>query len=172
MSDFYIKALIYFKNLSFCGQQNIEDREIRSEKMSSKRRISHIDRIIEMLPEIHIIGYNYCGPNTNLERRLACGEPCINELDCACMEHDIAYAESNELKWRHMADKLLVLKAFRRVYAKDSRIGERFAALLVSWLISVKLFLGKMELYINSVRTCLAMKSRAKKHIKITDSHY
>lgn len=112
--------------------------------MSSKREIGFIDRIIEKLPEMHIPGYRYCGPNTNMNR-LVNGEPGINELDCACMEHDIAYTVSSDQKSRSKADKLLVLKATRRVYASDSQIGERFAAMLVSGLISIKIFIQKIN---------------------------
>lgn len=125
-----------------------------------KRKLSCVDYILERLPEIHIIGYNYCGPNTNLERRLACNVPGINQLDCACKEHDIAYTESNSLEWRHMADKKLVLTAIKRIYAKDSRFGERIAALIVSGLISIKIFLVKIEKNINRIRFCSTMKSK------------
>lgn len=132
--------------------------------MSCKHKSSgFIDRMLEKLPEISISGYNYCGPNTDLRTRLARGEVGVNELDCACMEHDIAYAESNDLNSRCIADKVLILRAIRRVYAKDSQIGERFAALLVSWLISVKLLFCKMELFIGSVRKSLAVKFKQKK---------
>lgn len=79
------------------------------------------------------------------------------------MEHDIAYTENTDLKSRCVADKLIILRAIRRVYAKDSQIGERFTAMLISWLISVKLFLGKMELFIDSVgKYCLALKFKKK----------
>lgn len=121
-------------------------------KMSSKRKFGIIDRIIEKLPQIHIRGYRYCGPNTNLKIRLACGERGINKLDCACMEHDIAYAVSNDLKFRCVADKLLILRAIRCIYAIDSQIGERFAALIVSWLMSIKLVISKIELFFINVR--------------------
>lgn len=130
--------------------------------MTSKRKVDCIDQIIEMLPEIHLSGYNYCGPNTKLEKRLAHNEPGINELDCACKEHDIAYAESTDLNWRHSADKLLVLKAFRCIFAKDSRIGERFAAMLVSVLISIKIILRKIEVFAGSVRAWFISKLRIK----------
>lgn len=123
-----------------------------------KRKLGFIDRILERLPEIHIKGYNYCGPNTKLDRRLACGVVGINELDCACKEHDIAYTESSNLEWRCIADKKLVLKAIKRIYAKDSRFGERIAALIISGLISIKIFLTKIEIYINRVRICLKSK--------------
>lgn len=103
---------------------------------------SVIDEFLEKLPEIHITGYNYCGPNTDLAR---C-EPSVNDLDSACKEHDITYAQSRDFKMRTNADKKLFSKAFTRVYAKDSRIGERCTALLVSGLIGIKIILNKLEL--------------------------
>lgn len=131
--------------------------------MTSKRKSGFVDRMVEKFPEMHIWGYKYCGPNTNLESRLAHDEPGINELDRACKEHDIAYSESNERDFRYNADKLLVLRAIRRVYAKDSRIGERFAASLVSMLVSIKMFLSKIEIYINDVRKwCIVSKTKKK----------
>lgn len=125
--------------------------------------MSFIDRMLEKLPEIHISGYNYCGVNTNLKSRLQRGDVGINKLDCACMEHDIAYAESTDLNSRCIADGVLILRAIRCIYAKDSQIGERFAALLTSWLIWVKLILCKMELFADSVRKWLAVKLKRKK---------
>lgn len=125
------------------------------EKMKFKQKSSFIDRICESLPEMHLWGYRYCGPNTNLEQGLASNEQGINELDCACKEHDIAYNESSDPEWRCNADKLLVLKAIRRVYAKDSQIGERLAASLVSLLISIKLALSKIRFFINNARKCI-----------------
>lgn len=135
--------------------------------MTSKRKIGFFDRMLEKLPEMHIRGYNYCGPNTDLEYRLAHEVPGINELDRACMEHDIAYSESDDLKSRCKADKKLILNAIRRIYAKDSQIGERFAAFLISWLICVKLFLGKIEIFFDSLRTYFS----SKKGKKRCDSH-
>lgn len=132
----------------------------KTKTVKSKHEIGFIDRLLENMPEIHIRGYNYCGPNTDLAPRLAHGEPGINKLDCACMEHDIAYTESCDLNTRCVADKLLIMKAIKCVYARDSQIGERFAAMLVSGLIGVKLMLGKTELYINKVRRCLTMKKK------------
>lgn len=165
MLDLHIKAPIYFEKLVIldvflpmsydCEQQNIEK---SGGKMTSKRKSGIIDRIIEKLPQIHICGYKYCGPNTDLKIHLAHGERGVNKLDSACMEHDIAYAESTDLKFRCAADKLLILRAIRCIYANDSRIGERFAALFVSWVISIKFTIGNIELYIDKVRKCLAVK--------------
>lgn len=127
--------------------------------MNAKPKIGLIDSIIEKLPEIHISGYSYCGCNAKLDSSLDTnGEACINKLDCACMEHDIAYSASRDLKTRYSADKLLVLKAIRRIYAKDSRFVERIAALLVSGLISAKMFVCKIELYIREIAKCVENK--------------
>lgn len=118
--------------------------------MLSKQNSGFVDHFIRKLPELHIPGYNYCGPNTNLVNSLARGVQCVNDLDYACKEHDIAYAENRDLKMRYNADKILILKAIGRVFAKDSRTGERFSALIVSMLISIKVFVSKIELYISN----------------------
>lgn len=163
MTDFVYKYVNLFWKFTNIPRNLIEETlktEREQKKMSTKHKFSFIDYIIAKLPEIHITGYSYCGPNTNLDSNFAFNEFGINELDFACMEHDIAYVESKDLESRCNADKLLVLKAIRRVYAKDSKIGERFAALLVSWLISIKMFLGKIEIYIISVRNWIASKTK------------
>lgn len=109
---------------------------------------SIVDQFIEKLPETHIIGYNYCGPNTNLEKRLAQGVQCVDELDCGCKAHDITYAQSRDIKTRHKADKALFSKAFNRIHAKDSRIKERFTALFVSGLVGIKIICNKIEIFV------------------------
>lgn len=44
-----------------------------------------VDSAINSLPfEMHIPGYQYCGPGTKLKKRLARGDPGINPLDKAC----------------------------------------------------------------------------------------
>ena len=50
------------------------------------------NKIINNLPfELHLPGYQYCGPGTKLTEPLARGDPGINPLDAACKDHDIAY---------------------------------------------------------------------------------
>jgi len=57
-----------------------------------------LNRAINTLPfELHIPGYQFCGPGMHLEKRLARGDRGINPLDAACREHDIAYLHSNDL---------------------------------------------------------------------------
>ena len=56
------------------------------------RRI--VNSVINKLPfELHIPGYNFCGPGTKLEKRLAREDLGINQLDEACRTHDISYSE-------------------------------------------------------------------------------
>ncbi|KAM0736984.1 hypothetical protein ACS0PU_000077 [Formica fusca] len=71
-----------------------------------------LNRAINALPiELHIPGYQFRGPGTHLETRLARGDRGINPLDAACREHDIAYSRRNDLGQRHVADNILATKA-------------------------------------------------------------
>jgi len=80
---------------------------------------------------VHIPGYQFYGPKTCLEERLARGDRGINPLDAACREHDIAYSHSKVFAERHVADNILIAKAQKRIVTKDSTLGERVAAAAV-----------------------------------------
>jgi hypothetical protein len=41
------------------------------------------------MPELHLPGYNYCGPFTKLDKTLARGDEPVNKLDAGCKSHDI-----------------------------------------------------------------------------------
>lgn len=84
----------------------------------------------------------YAGPGTRLQKRLARGDPGINPLDQACKEHDIAYWKHKDLESRHAADKVLQEKAWRRVKASDSSVGEKAAALFVTGAMKGKRTFG------------------------------
>ena len=48
-----------------------------------------VNSLIDKLPiELHLPGYQYCGPGTRLDQRLARGDPGLNPLDAACKQHD------------------------------------------------------------------------------------
>lgn len=87
-----------------------------------------------------VIIFRFCGPGTKLSKRL--GQTGVNPLDTACKYHDIAYANSSSLADRHVADKQLADTAWSRVKAKDSRFGERVAALAVTGIMKAKRKLG------------------------------
>lgn len=103
-----------------------------------------INRLINKLPvELHIPGgYQYCGPGTKLQKRLARGDSGINPLDVACKQHDIAYSKSNNIADRHKADSLLADRAWERVRAGDSSFGEKSAAWFVTNVMKAKRKLG------------------------------
>jgi len=110
----------------------------------STSRSGLLNRAINALPfELHIPGYQFCGPGTRLTKRLARGDEGINPLDAACREHDIAYSRSNsDLTDRHTADKVLADKALGRVTARDSALSERAAAAAVWAAMKAKTKIG------------------------------
>lgn len=104
---------------------------------------SLLNTAINKLPfELHIPGYQYCGPGTKLKQRLERGDPGINLLDQACKEHDISYSKSQDLSVRNKADLELAEKSWQRVKAKDSKLGERINALLITNIMKTKAKLG------------------------------
>lgn len=102
-----------------------------------------LNSLINKLPiELHLPGYQYCGPGTKLNERLARGDSGINILDQACKEHDISYAKLKNTSDRHIADRILTEKAWQRVKSKDASIAERANALLVTNLMKAKVKFG------------------------------
>jgi hypothetical protein len=92
--------------------------------------------------ELHIPGYQYCGPNTRLEERWARGERGINPLDNACMQHDISYSKFKDTAARHKADIIFAEEADKRRTASDATWGEKAASWIVSKAMRAKVKLG------------------------------
>lgn len=63
--------------------------------------------------ERHFPGLNYCGPGTNVSRRLREGVEPINELDAACLMHDLETEPRGP--YRSGGDPLKVLAADRQL---------------------------------------------------------
>jgi hypothetical protein len=103
-----------------------------------------VNKAIDLLPvELHLPGgYQYCGPGTKLQQRLARGDPGINKLDKACKQHDIAYSRYSDTRNRSIADRVLAEKAWQRVKSSDASIGERAAALAVTAAMKGKTTFG------------------------------
>lgn len=99
-----------------------------------------VNRLLNKLPiELHLPGYQFCGPGTKLTKRLARGDPGINPLDVACKEHDIVYSQNREnIEARNAADRVLADKAWKRVVSKDSGIKEKAAAFAVTSAMKLK----------------------------------
>ena len=102
-----------------------------------------LNRAIDALPiELHVPGYQYCGPGTRLTKRLSRGDPGINPLDQACKKHDIAYHEFKGGEERKRADEELAKSAWSRVVSRDAGLKERAAALGVVGAMKLKSKLG------------------------------
>lgn len=124
-------------------------KKVKNNKLM-KRRITRLksgrgvlNSAINKLPfEMHMPGYQFCGPGTKLKKRLQAGQQGINELDKACRIHDIAYDKSMDLKDRKKADEILSKRAMTRVKAKNASMSEKLAALTVAGLMKTKSALG------------------------------
>lgn len=121
-----------------------------------------INSVIDKLPfEIHLPGYQYCGPGTKLQKRLTRGDRGINQLDASCKVHDIAYDTYKGDKERRAADKILSSEAWKRVTSNDAGIGERTAALAVATTMKAKIGLSKIGNGLKK-RVCQKNKNRSK----------
>lgn len=104
------------------------------------KRGSLVNWLINHLPcEIHLPGYNYCGPGTKLIKRLYRGDKGVNQLDEFCKDHDIAYLKSTSIHDRNIADIKLMKMARKRIHASDATKGEKIAAQLVNKAMLAKI---------------------------------
>lgn len=73
-----------------------------------------IQKALEPLEELHLRTlpclkkYNYYGPGTNLDKRLARGDQGINRLDDVCKKHDIDYDNADTLADKHIVDLKMI----------------------------------------------------------------
>lgn len=127
-------------------KKTVQNKKPKQKISKKKRKISGkglLNSVINKLPvELHLPGYQYCGPGTKLDKRLKRNDPGVNGLDKACKEHDIAYAITDKTSQRNQADKILAKEAWKRVKAKDASIGERAAALGVAGIMKFKSKVG------------------------------
>ncbi len=69
--------------------------------------------------EKHYFGFNYCGPGTNVWRRMREGVKPMDELDAACYRHDLAteprgpYTSKGDPRKLRAADAVLMREAER-----------------------------------------------------------
>ncbi|KAJ8912583.1 hypothetical protein NQ315_005746 [Exocentrus adspersus] len=102
-----------------------------------------LNTLINKLPfELHIPGYQFCGPGTKLEKRLLKGQKGVHPLDSACRQHDIAYSQSSSLQDRHKADKELENRAWERFKSRDAKFGEKASAWFITTAMKTKRNLG------------------------------
>ena len=82
-----------------------------------RRRLQHGGKLFDVQKllnktgmEFHWPGYQYMGPGTHLEKRLARGDPGINLLDRIAKAHDIDYGKAKNLKDKWAADRKMIAK--------------------------------------------------------------
>ncbi|KAI8117968.1 hypothetical protein CVS40_10308 [Lucilia cuprina] len=127
-----------------------------------------VNTLINKLPfELHLPGYQFCGPGTKLKERLERGDKGINLLDSACREHDIAYSLSKDLNKRHQADQILAEKAWQRVKSKDSTFKERANAWFVTNAMKTKVKFGLGMKNNNKIHKSKKSKKKGKRKRKI-----
>jgi hypothetical protein len=101
-----------------------------------------LNKLGNVTPEMHLPGYNYCGPFTKLEERLARSDEPINKLDAGCQQHDIFYRDHRDTKERHVADQVLVNIVKERMHASDASFGEKVNSALVRTIMNSKVAFG------------------------------
>ena len=90
-----------------------------------------------------VVGYEFLGPGTKLDKKLREGTAPSNKLDLAAQDHDIAYRNSTSTSDRAIADTQLANKAWDRVLASDSSLGEKATAWLTTNAMKLKGYLGQ-----------------------------
>lgn len=125
-----------------------------------------VNNLINHLPvELHIPGYNYCGPGTKLEKRLCRGDQGVNQLDEYCKEHDIAYLRTENLEQRHKADKKLMEMSKKLSHSSKASRGEKLASWFVNKAMKTKLKLGAGKRKTYSMKKMLSkISSKLKTH--------
>ena len=102
----------------------------------------------------------YCGPGTKLAKRLARGDPGVNPLDTDSKKHDISYSKNREnIEVRNSSDRVLVDKAWQRVFSRDASIGERVAAVAITNVMNVK---SKLGMRLKKNRKAISKKKKRK----------
>ena len=60
--------------------------------------MASINLIIKLPVELHLPGFQFRGPGTKLQKRLAREDKGIHLLDADCREQNIAYSKSKDIK--------------------------------------------------------------------------
>ena len=108
---------------------------------------SLLNKVINNLPvEMHLLGHNFIGPGTKLNKRLnpdltpkEWSKP-INRVDKAAYHHDVCYLKNNDTATRNEVCDKNTLKELKGIY--NPTIRERMERGLVSSLIGTKARFG------------------------------
>ena len=123
-------------NCSVCGTT-------KTQFVKSSKGGSILNKMINSLPvEMHLLGHNFTGPGTKLNKRLNAdltpkewSKP-INRIDKAAYHHDICYLKNNDTATRNSVCDKNMLEEMKNIYNPSLR--ERMERGLVSTLIGTK----------------------------------
>ena len=123
-------------NCSVCGTT-------KTQFVKSSKGGSVLNKMINSLPvEMHLLGHNFTGPGTKLNKRLNAdltpkewSKP-INRIDKAAYHHDICYLKNNDTETRNRVCDKNMLEEMKNIY--NPTIRERMERGLVSTLIGTK----------------------------------
>lgn len=137
-------------------------------RYSNKTGSGLVNSLINSLPfELHIPGYQYCGPGTKVKKRVARGDQGINPLDAACKKHDLSYLHNKDnLSVRHQADNELEHRAWERVKSKEASASEKASAWLVTNIMKAKQRFGMGGSSLSSKRKSTKGKRRCRRRVK------
>src|SRR6266853_6878481 len=97
--------------------------------------------------ELHLPGYNFCGPFTRLDKRLDSNDvpyewsKPINKIDEISMMHDLTYRDYNSAKGRQVADQIM-LDALDNLNDDELTTREKLDRRIVRPLILARKFVG------------------------------
>ena len=121
----------------------------KTQFVKSSKGGSILNKMINNLPvEMHLLGHNFTGPGTKLNKRLNAdltpkewSKP-INRIDKASYHHDICYLKNNDTATRNNVCDKNMLQEMKNIY--NPTLWERMERGLVSTLIGTKktLWLG------------------------------
>lgn len=113
-----------------------------------------VNSLINHMPfQLHPMDYRFLGPGTHLDLNLEKGVAPIDKLDALALNHDKAYATSNDLSKRHEADKILQEGAWNRFLDPKASVKERGMAYLTTNAMKAKRFLGAGVKNKNKIRS-------------------
>ena len=132
---------------AICGTTKMQfiKTEAKPGKAVAKPKIggSILNKMINNLPvEMHLLGHNFTGPGTKLNKRLNAdltpkewSKP-INRIDKAAYHHDICYLKNNDTATRNNVCDKNMLQEMKNIY--NPTLRERMERGLVSTLIGTK----------------------------------
>lgn len=107
-------------------------------KKKTKKGKGILQKVISLLPQMHIPTYRYCGPNTKLTGNRDKDPLPINRIDAICQIHDYDYLRArHEEDYRRADCKMLM--ALEKV--PDLTIGEKIGKQISKAGIKMKVFL-------------------------------